>query len=158
MINVPLEFASSMIPLSWGDINWGCKNHIIDWSDAVTFAADNLNSKSTSLEMDLSITDPSSTEDIKEIMEKLSAETSEKSNTEKRNWLIIVLSWIYNERQKYSDPLEIVEEIYADFDYPPEIESIVRYMPPSDGYDPSIHSLEENKERLMENWRKIIKI
>ena len=37
-----------------------------------------------------------------------------------------------------------VEVIYADFDYPYEIESFIKYMPPSDGYDPSTHSQIEN--------------
>ncbi|ENW7688323.1 DUF2247 family protein, partial [Neisseria gonorrhoeae] len=39
-----------------------------------------------------------------------------------------------------------------DFDYPEEIESFVRYMPPKDGYIPSNHSYEENIARLYSHW------
>ncbi|HFC6348968.1 TPA: DUF2247 family protein, partial [Neisseria lactamica] len=45
---------------------------------------------------------------------------------------------------------------YADFDYPEEIESFVRYMPPKDGYIPSAHSNEENIARLYVHWERYL--
>ncbi|MGH8477564.1 MAG: DUF2247 family protein, partial [Methylococcales bacterium] len=55
-----------------------------------------------------------------------------------------------------SDPLSEVEAIYADFDYPPEIEAFVSYMPVTDGYDPSQHSIEKNKARLFSKWKQYL--
>ncbi|GGY20439.1 DUF2247 family protein [Paludibacterium paludis] len=49
-----------------------------------------------------------------------------------------------------------VETIYAEFDYPSEIENFVRYMPVTDGYEPSLHSKAENEKRLFENWKKYL--
>ena len=54
------------------------------------------------------------------------------------SWLYAILTWVYEHRDKLPDPLGIVEELYADFDYPPEISSFVRYMPPSDNYEPKL--------------------
>ena len=51
------------------------------------------------------------------------------------------------------DPLESIEIIYADFDYPAEIESFVRYMPVNDEYDPWAHSDAENEQRLLTHWK-----
>ena len=45
------------------------------------------------------------------------------------------------------------ERIYADFDYPSELESFVRYMPVTDKYNPKAHSATENHARLMSKWK-----
>lgn len=50
-----------------------------------------------------------------------------------RKWLYLQLKAAYVDRDKLSDPLGIVEHLYADFDYPPTIESFVRYMPLAPG-------------------------
>ncbi len=158
MKNVPFNFARSVLRLSLGDIIWGCRNSIIEWCDAVTFAMHELNGESDPLLVELAILDKSEVVEIKELAMKIHDDNPTKRDISKRNWLIISLSWAYHERKKYSDPLGSVEEIYADFDYPSEIAPIVRYMPPVDGYDPSMHSFKENEERLMEKWRKIIEV
>ncbi len=48
-----------------------------------------------------------------------------------RKWLYLQLKAAYLQRAQLKDPLGAVEEIYADFDYPPEIARLVRYMPVS---------------------------
>jgi hypothetical protein len=45
-------------------------------------------------------------------------------------WIFLLLSFLFEHQENYDDPLEIVEELYADFNYPEEISSLVRYMPP----------------------------
>ncbi len=64
----------------------------------------------------------------------------------------ILLSWLWINRESFEDPLDEVESIYTDFDYPAEIESFIKYIPPTDGYDPSLYSYAENINRLMKNW------
>ncbi len=46
-----------------------------------------------------------------------------------RRWLYLQLRAAYDRRRDLADPLGVVEELYADFDYPPRIEGFVRYMP-----------------------------
>jgi hypothetical protein len=46
-----------------------------------------------------------------------------------RKWLYLQLKAAYGERGRLKDPLGVVEEIYADFDYPPAVAPFVRYMP-----------------------------
>lgn len=62
----------------------------------------------------------------------------------------LVLAWIYENREGVADPLGIVEEIYADFDYPGEVAPFVRYMPMS---GPDLCSREKNEERMYGNWK-----
>jgi hypothetical protein len=46
-----------------------------------------------------------------------------------RKWLYLQLKAAYCARDQLSDPLGVVEAIYADFDYPPSVALFVRYMP-----------------------------
>jgi hypothetical protein len=46
-----------------------------------------------------------------------------------RFWLLLVLAWVLEHRDEFDDPLGVVELVYADFDYPEEIEGLVRFMP-----------------------------
>lgn len=50
-----------------------------------------------------------------------------------RVWLYLALDWLYEHRADFAEPLEVVEMLYADFDYPAEIEGFIRFMPPPPG-------------------------
>jgi hypothetical protein len=63
-----------------------------------------------------------------------------------RKWLYLQLKAAYDERERLSDPLGVVEEIYADFDYPSAVASFVRYMPLRLGDEPGAGP-------LMDRWR-----
>lgn len=62
-----------------------------------------------------------------------------------RKWLYLQLKAAYDERERLSDPLGVVEEIYADFDYPPAVAPFVRYMPLRPGDEPGVGP-------LMDRW------
>lgn len=40
-------------------------------------------------------------------------------------------------------------QVYADFDYPKDMESFIHYLAPKDGFNPSPYSKEENEGRLI---------
>jgi hypothetical protein len=62
-----------------------------------------------------------------------------------RKWLYLQLKAAYDECQRLNDPLGVVEEIYADFDYPPAVAPFVRYMPLQSGDEPGVGP-------LMDRW------
>lgn len=62
-----------------------------------------------------------------------------------RKWLYLQLRAAYDERDRLSDPLGVVEELYADFDYPSAVAAFVRYMPLRPGDEPGIGP-------LMDRW------
>ena len=73
----------------------------------------------------------------------------ERERIAKDKWLYLSLASLFENKEYMDDPLSVVEDIYADFEYPPEIQSFVRYMPATDNYAPRDHTAEENNERLM---------
>jgi hypothetical protein len=50
-----------------------------------------------------------------------------------RKWLYLQLKAAYSDRERLTDPLGVVEQIYSDFEYPPTITAFVRYMPLAPG-------------------------
>ncbi len=58
-----------------------------------------------------------------------------------RKWLYLELKAAYSCRDNLPDPLGVVEELYADFDYPEIMDRFVRYMPPKPGDEVGIDSL-----------------
>ena len=68
-------------------------------------------------------------------------------------WLYLVLIWIFEHRESYPDPLQTVEEVYADFGYPERIADFVRYMPMN---EPDLVSRELNEQRLYEKWKRYV--
>ena len=75
---------------------------------------------------------------------------SEEWRAEKQKLRYILLNNLRNTIRNDGELLEKVEEVYAEFGYPQDMESFISYMPTNDDYDPSIHTLEENNNHLKE--------
>lgn len=66
-----------------------------------------------------------------------------------RKWTYLELKAAYEMRDRLRDPLGVVEEIYADFDYPPPLAAFVRYMPPPPGAP-------VGEEALYDSWSRYL--
>lgn len=151
---IPNSYIYSCKCLCWQDVAWGYEHKLVNWEFVVGMAEFRVSNGSTNnLEVDLICLGRG---DIQEIEWKVSSLAEREQGFEgldaKKKWLFIALKWSFENKSNIKDPLGVVELIYEDFDFPPEIESFVRYMPPSDGYKPEKHSFESNLERLFSNW------
>src|SRR5699024_9980365 len=76
---------------------------------------------------------------------------------EKRKWRFGTLVYL---KMKYQDDLEEllnqVAEVYADFNYPEDMDSFINYLEPNDGFNTSKYSKEENLMRLINLFNKFI--
>ncbi len=73
-----------------------------------------------------------------------------------RVWLFLALAYVFEHRREYADPLGAVESLYGMFDYPAEIQGLVRYMPTaagSTGVDALMHNWEAWIGSLSEEYR-----
>ncbi|CAH0066461.1 hypothetical protein ARC63_03895 [Stenotrophomonas geniculata ATCC 19374 = JCM 13324] len=145
-------------PWSQTEVAWALGRHLIDFEVAKHCASEqkgleekfNLNSLIERLE--------GAFPDERNSVAAQLAAFDKNSNEDEifRRWLVAFLADAYAKRDEIADPLGEVERIYADFDYPESLESFVRYMPASDGYDPAAHSHEQNVARLFENWKRYL--
>lgn len=149
-----IDLILKKVNLSWEDILWGYEHNYLNWQDIVNYAHNIVFSgNENEIIFKLSLIDKSSLFKLKPILEILASDIE---NYHPNKWLYLILYDIFQKKHEIKDPLGEVEKIYEDFNYPEEIESFVRYMPPNDGYIPSEHSYEENISRLYSNWEKYL--
>jgi len=154
---IPSEFIYSMTSLSWCDIKFGCEYKFIIQNIPIKKAEDTvLTGIYTTAELDLSFQLPDCCDVVPFLKELCLTSELDDESMIKRKWLFIILSWLWENRNNFNEPLAEVESIYADFSYPSEIESFVRYMPATDGYNSLAHTKEKNINRLMSHWVKYL--
>ncbi|MEW8027274.1 MAG: DUF2247 family protein [Candidatus Thiodiazotropha sp.] len=156
--SIPVSFIIDKLPLEWSDVLWGYKKAFLGWRSVIDIAKFIVSRGTEDFEaIELAGITKDETWKISDLLEVLSdrhANTSIKKSKEK--WLFLILSWIYVNRSDYEDPLDMVEIVFEQFDCPKEIAGFVAFLPPTDGYDPTIHTLEENEARLYKLWSKYI--
>lgn len=121
------------LPFDGDDLRLGLSLGLISPPTAVALARDAVG---------LGATDPSVTEvaalqpeDVAGVRVALRAVDPEDAElyppSSVRLWAFLELKAAYELRDRLADPLAVVEQIYADFDYPPAVAAFVRYMPPA---------------------------
>lgn len=155
---IPYSFVRNRLRLSWRDALWGYEHQLIGWSAIVDLATERLSAGSNDpLEIELAGLTKMETYQVGELLRKLASGSPEEDGVfAQRKWLYLLLAWLFENKESVPDPLGEVETVYADFDYPPEIEGFVRYMPVTDAYDPSVHAKDENENRLFGKWREYL--
>jgi hypothetical protein len=155
---IPISFCLDKSRLDWCDVQWGYRNHLISWRDIVWLAAKKLADAPFDEDIKkLSGVGKETVWIVSEQLEQIAKRVVCHEEVMKGKWLYLVLSWLYETRAEHTDPLDYVEQIYADFGYPDQITSFVRYMPPADGRDTLSLSRQENIESMMNYWRNYLK-
>ena len=153
-LRIPYRFICGRMLLSWVDIYFGLVNELLDPQAPVAFAVDQIGKFEESPAALLDLARLGEGEPNMALVERLAKSEPRRPEDEiRRKWLYLVLAWIYEHRHEYSDPLQRVEEVYADFGYPEQIASFVRYMPM---VGPDLCNQEANERRLFERWKQYI--
>ncbi|OEC32586.1 hypothetical protein A7D25_23310 [Pseudomonas sp. 21C1] len=135
--------------LSWGDIKYGLDRGFLSSIGVVEYAVKRLSAESPAEQYELACLDGDNANDVQECVSRLAVKDARDVEWAEKTWIFLILLWVFINRDRYQDPLGIVEELYADFDYPESIASIVRYVP---AVDPSL----EGEDQLFKNWSDIL--
>ena len=69
-------------------------------------------------------------------------------------WVYLALAFIHEHPSEFGDnPLQAVEMLYADFEYPSEMEPFVPFMPPPEGATPGAEGLEQRWQEYLHRQR-----
>ncbi len=148
-------FRENNINISWVSIFVGYTLRIINKDDVSLFAEIDLSEHDNCnyLISELILNKDDCDEILKKIVEKsfnrIPNENEEVWNFEKQKWRFGLLVKLSSEHLKIVDLLYRIADIYAKFGYPNDMENIIYYLPPTDGYDPIKHTQNENYERLI---------
>ena len=146
----PISYAMNLVELNWNDIYFAYINGYINNSDVIYFAIDE-KEKGCSNEtiIDLAYLNANSiTKDelIYDYFFKLIKPKEDVATKDKL--LYILLHFLYDKRKWFEDPFQAIEVIYADFSYPSNIQSLVRFMPIAEGNN----TYSSETDRLNKNW------
>ncbi|MCL5022339.1 MAG: DUF2247 family protein [Nitrospirae bacterium] len=157
---IPISFIKRRCQLSWQEAAWGYEHKFLGWKDIIELArslADGCSDDAIVIVKELSSLDKDRVWLVGELLNKLAASEQPESDEHlRRKWLYLVLARLFDRRRDLDDPLGEVEAVYADFDYPSEIEGFVRYMPVSGTYDPAKHPVSDNESRLFMLWEEYL--
>lgn len=150
-LKIPTTFTAVHAVLSWREVRFGVVEGLLDPRAAIDIALDQLDTKGEPSAALLELASLGRDESVMPLVEQLAnSEPPCDEESIRDKWLHIVLAWLYEHRAEFSDPLQTVEEVYADFDYPEQIASFVRYMPMQ---GPDLGSRVANERRLFERWK-----
>jgi hypothetical protein len=152
-LSIPPAFIRERARLTWREILFGIENELLAPGAAVDFAGDDL-AHDNPPEALVELADLSNGEPTRALVEQLANAAREQEEEEIRSkWLYLVLAWIFDHKESFPDPLQTVEEVYADFGYPERVADLVRYMPTD---EPDLGSRELNERRLYEKWKRYL--
>jgi hypothetical protein len=153
-LNVSASFILDRTSLTWRELLFGIDKELISPNAAMDFAANRMERGDDSAGV-VDLATSMKGQGIRALVEQLANMEPQQSTAQVRDkWLYLVLAWIFAHRKEYGDPLRVVEEAYADFDYPQLVAPFVRYMPMT-GLDRG--NREENEQQLYENWERFIR-
>lgn len=157
-LNILMTYAyvSKLCNLNWNDILFAIKNGFLSHQSAIDHAVEELSKENDTPKevIDIACLSPEEAiyqHSIYPFIDELAEKTpnQEKDKT-KDKIMYVLLNWIFEHKDRYTNPLEVVEFVYDDFGFPEEISSFVRYMPSK---EPALPTVEMNIERLYTNWK-----
>ena len=158
-LTLPYSYASQLVDLNWYDISFAIDNGYFPHEVAVehAFALMLEDEAQPQPVLDLiclypeEIRYPHYTQPF--VSELANAISEQEKSVAKQKLLYLVLNWYFEHREDYTDPLGVVELVYADFGYPKDVSKFVRYMPIP---EPALDSTELSIARIYDKWRRFL--
>lgn len=149
---IPYEFITQRVELRWNEIKFGLDHQLIKPKVAIAKALEQLCDTDTAPKEVVELAALGESEPVADLVTRLAEVETPSSSVEYVNakWLYLLLAWLFEYRESLVDPMTIVEEVYADFNYPREIAPFIRYMPMD---APDLGNQEQNEARMFDRWK-----
>lgn len=151
-IVIPYSYMAQLVKLNWNDVLFAFENGYLaneSFNKNVIFGLENDISNISLVDFCATLAGDEYNQIHAKLVELAKQTSMEEKYATKSKLLYVLLSWIFDHKDSFADPLRVVEIIYDDFDFPAIIANFVRYMPPSSMVSPDIGN---NIDRLYNNW------
>lgn len=151
---IPYEYAMNLVDLNWNDILYAIEQGYFSAKDAVECAKTEISRGNVFHEVyDLAGLNPS-IKDFDELVHEYVIDFSHRVPKKKKidseeKIMYVLLSWGFDHRDEYEDPLCFVEKIFENFDSPVAISEFTVNLPDND--DDSI-TIDQEMDIFYENW------
>ena len=129
---------------NWEELKYGPNKHYMDECGVSQYASETLTLDSCDKQVELSSLDTEELFSAHELLHSLAQNNSTIKDPSKI-WIYILLSWLFENKHNHIDPFEIIDEICADFEYPEELSTLIKYMPTTE-------SSATSEDQLVHNW------
>ncbi|WP_427132100.1 DUF2247 family protein [Pseudarthrobacter sp. S9] len=149
----PSFVLAERIPLTAEDLRYGLEHFFLKKRAVIDLAVDQVRrGTSDPVLHELAALLGDEVERVPEVLDALDdPERTHDPRETVRKWLYLQLKAAYSQRGQLRDPLGVVEQIYADFDYPPSVSPLVRNMPVRPGDEPGKAALIQSWARFLED-------
>ena len=153
-LRISYAFIRARTRLSWREVRFGLDNALLDPYAAVERAMEEVEELDQPSLVLLELAAAGRRDPVRDLVDPLaSAEPAGSDDSIRDKWLYLVLAWIWEHRAEDPNPLERVDYVYADFDYPEALAAFVRWMPMQ---GPDLGSREANEQRLFQRWKEYL--
>ena len=129
---------------TWQELLFGIKHNIIEIEDIIYYSNEIISEDDDDFEtiMQILIVD---IDEVEPIVEKLALKEEKQLEDDiVSKWIFMIIYFYYLTNRNIV--FDMIDEIYSDFDYPPEISGLVPYMPKEDG-----NSIDDNLNKYITN-------
>lgn len=129
------EYVASIVTLNWNDINFAIKNNFLVYQTAIEHALVELQKNESQLPevMELACILQSELEfkyDVVDLVSKLATpQRSEDNSNLREKFLYVSLNWVYEHKDDYCNPIEVIDILCDETNYPDEVKNLVSFMP-----------------------------
>lgn len=146
------EYVTNLVPLNWSDIFFAINNNFLAHQTAIEHALEAVQKNENVPEdvLELACMLQSEAEfpyNVYQLVNKLA--TSRNSNyysDSREKFLYVSLNWVYEHKDDYCNPMEVVDILCDEINYPDEVKNLCSFMPTS---EPEINTSSSTTERLL---------
>lgn len=143
-------FDAYHIQLTWDDVYYGVKNKLLNLEAVRDYAIRCLEMDDDYCQEVAELAWPNN--DMLSVLESIEKILGEKHNLNETlssmKWQYSIIKYLVNKNIDFEELSNALDEVYADFNYPEDMEEFISYMPIKDDYNPTGHTNEENTERI----------
>ncbi len=143
-VKLAAAFVAPRAVLTPAELRWGYEHGLLASEELIRLVTEYL-ARGISLspsEMDLAALLADDVAEVPTLAKRL--ERGSASDAElRRVWAYLLADCVYQNRSRLRDPHHVLEQLYADLDYPEEWRSLIRWMPAEPGQQRGMAALDE---------------
>lgn len=146
-------FDNIKMSVDWYMVYWGIKNKILNVDIAQDYVCRKMEQDDVVSEEELELAWKS--DDLVEILENIEQIPLFQNNLDenlieaKNKIRVAIIIFLRKTENDIAKLIEKTDMVYADFDYPQDMENFISYMPIADEYISAKHSWEDNRKYLL---------